>query len=460
MDRKNRKKLLIISAAVAAAVIVGTTIAKGQNTEADESATLRLREYTAEVGDLTAGIDAEGRLFATKVAHYFDTAVPIGKLYVETGDSVRKGDRIADISEDVMDKKLSELKDNLKKAEIVLEEANNAKSLFIMNAQKTQQNTADESFAAYAQKIIPLQNKKDDLQIQKSQADAALQDVNKQISEQKNQGIPETAPGFIELEAKKKELEDQITSLDTQLAATESAIAEQNTQRDNAVQLQEKNASFNRKTDTLQIDNLNNAIETAQLNVDALRKQVDSLQTQMESKTLFAQIDGVVMSVGYKTGEEAIPNVPVAQIGNTSKMTATIWVDENDIGNITEGQTIEFNVTAFQDEPVGGKVVSRELIPDAQDTEGRYKVYASIDPNDYELLEGMTCSVKFIVKQIQGVLTLSNKAIILKDGKQFVQMKNEDGSLRELEITTGFSDGRSSEVTSGLSAGDIVVKEG
>jgi len=35
-----------------------------------------------------------------------------------------------------------------------------------------------------------------------------------------------------------------------------------------------------------------------------------------------------------------------------------------------------------------------------------------------------------------------------------------DGSHEEREIKTGFSDGRTSEVTSGLSAGEIVVVAG
>ena len=35
---------------------------------------------------------------------------------------------------------------------------------------------------------------------------------------------------------------------------------------------------------------------------------------------------------------------------------------------------------------------------------------------------------------------LWNKAITLKDGKQVVNLRQKDGTLKELEITTGFSD--------------------
>ena len=89
-----------------------------------------------------------------------------------------------------------------------------------------------------------------------------------------------------------------------------------------------------------------------------------------------------------------------------------------------------------------------------------YEVIISLDEDDPELLEGMTCNVKFILKKVENVLTLANKAITLREGKQYVTVKLPDGSHEEREIKTGFSDGRISEVTDGLSDGDIVVVAG
>ena len=41
-----------------------------------------------------------------------------------------------------------------------------------------------------------------------------------------------------------------------------------------------------------------------------------------------------------------------------------------------------------------------------------------------------------------------------------VKIKREDGTIEDVEITTGFSDGRVSEIKNGLSEGDIVVVGG
>ena len=72
----------------------------------------------------------------------------------------------------------------------------------------------------------------------------------------------------------------------------------------------------------------------------------------------------------------------------------------------------------------------------------------------------MTTNAQFILKEVKDVLILSNKSIKLKDGNQVVNVKNEDGTLREVTIQTGFSDGRNSEVLSGLKEGDTVVVGG
>ena len=107
-----------------------------------------------------------------------------------------------------------------------------------------------------------------------------------------------------------------------------------------------------------------------------------------------------------------------------------------------------------------GTVSFINLKPNGQGSSVNYSVMVEISGNDLKLLEGMTVSAQFIVKDVKDVLTLSNKAITLKDGKQFVQVKQDDGTLKEVEITTGFSDGKISEIVSGLSEGDTVVVGG
>ena len=121
---------------------------------------------------------------------------------------------------------------------------------------------------------------------------------------------------------------------------------------------------------------------------------------------------------------------------------------------------MDLTLDAYGDRKFKGKVLSRSLVPVKDSSPVSYLVNVSITPEDAELLAGMTTNVQFIIKQEKDVLQLSNKAISVENGKQYVQMQNEDGTLRKVEIETGFSDGKVSEITRGLSEGDVAVVEG
>lgn len=54
------------------------------------------------------------------------------------------------------------------------------------------------------------------------------------------------------------------------------------------------------------------------------------------------------------------------------------------------------------------------------------------------------------------MLTLSNKAITLENGRQYVLVRDEKGELVRKPVTTGFSDGRVSEILDGLSENEVV----
>ena len=79
---------------------------------------------------------------------------------------------------------------------------------------------------------------------------------------------------------------------------------------------------------------------------------------------------------------------------------------------------------------------------------------------DLDLLySGMTGEVTFVTKELNGVLYVSNKAIIYENGRSYVNMKNSDGTMKRVAVTTGFSNGTYVEIREGLQPGDTVYIE-
>lgn len=69
----------------------------------------------------------------------------------------------------------------------------------------------------------------------------------------------------------------------------------------------------------------------------------------------------------------------------------------------------------------------------------------------------MKAYATIILKEKTDVLTLSNKAIALENGHQYVLVRNENGKLVQKQVVTGFSDGRVSEILDGLTENEVVV---
>lgn len=76
-----------------------------------------------------------------------------------------------------------------------------------------------------------------------------------------------------------------------------------------------------------------------------------------------------------------------------------------------------------------------------------------------DIYEGMSCTVDLVSERVDDVLIIPKRAITTQGDKNYVNVKQEDGTSLQQEVTLGFTDGSSYEVTSGLEEGDIVLIE-
>ena len=205
---------------------------------------------------------------------------------------------------------------------------------------------------------------------------------------------------------------------------------------------------------------MDQSIQLASMEVEKIQKEISKVKELSENNTLVSDVDGIVTSLGYTPNTMTSTDKPVVTIGTLDMVTAVIGVSQNDVNKLEEGQVVQLEVNAYPGEKLMAKVKSINYVPSNEGGSVVYKVTVELDSTERALLEGMTVNAKFIIKEVKDVLILSNKAITLVDGKQMVKVKREDGTIEDVEITTGFSDGRVSEIKNGLSEGDIVVVGG
>ncbi|PKM51681.1 MAG: hypothetical protein CVV02_05270 [Firmicutes bacterium HGW-Firmicutes-7] len=268
--------------------------------------------------------------------------------------------------------------------------------------------------------------------------------------------------------------EEKIASLNEQIKQANEDLNDVTLDRDNQkealddlehtrgeqVNQENSNQSAQNKIDGLMLAGLDNAIENAKVEVGKIQSDIEEAKAILKNPVLMAKVDGVITAVNFSEGDEVPTGKSVVTIGEDGEKSVVTQISQEDISTVEVGQIVEMYFLAFSDVALKGKVLSKSYVPTSGSDSVIYKVTIVPDEADVELLEGMTCNVKFILKRVEHVLTLSNKAISLQDGRQYVTVLLSDGSHEQREIITGFSDGRVSEVKSGLSDGDIVVVKG
>ncbi|MEN8077813.1 efflux RND transporter periplasmic adaptor subunit [Clostridioides difficile] len=452
-----------IAIVLATTLVIGTTsyvyINSTKNNKEDSQLVSREREYIVKRGDITAGTTGSGVLKFEQTTQNFGEPVQIDEVFVKEGQEVKKGDKIASVSEKFINDKLKELNSQLEQAKSSLNSANNSKQAAILTQNKSWQDTVQSSKDQYESQRSSIVNNINSLNEKINGLNTKINEIKKQIEElsQNAAGNDEQIQG---LKVEQGSVEMEKSSVESELNAANSSLKSLDSDRNKQVQQESQSKASDDKINLLSNSGLNDAITNAQKEVDKINEEISKVNKLKENSILYAEADGIILALNYASGATTMPEQPVVAIGKGDKVTAEVTISQNDITKIEAGQEVKLSVTAFADEKFTGKVTSLNLKPNTQGNSTNYSVTVEVDKSDYKLLDGMTASAQFIVKEVKDIIMLSNKAITLKDGKEIVNIKQEDGIRKEVEITTGFSDGKNTEIISGLSEGDIVVVGG
>ncbi|CCO08163.1 efflux RND transporter periplasmic adaptor subunit [Desulforamulus hydrothermalis] len=186
--------------------------------------------------------------------------------------------------------------------------------------------------------------------------------------------------------------------------------------------------------------------------------EVKMAKENLEDTILYAPVDGVVLNLAKKAGESLTDEDDFATIHENKVIKAVTKVIEYDIGQIKVGQKVYVSVEALPDKKFTGQVTKINALPE-QDSSGlvNYSVEVTIKDPDAELKDGMTCTVTFVQKEVKNCLIVPYKAVRMVNGQQVVTVLDERGQSSERPIKTGFTDGSSVEVVSGLQVNETVI---
>lgn len=192
--------------------------------------------------------------------------------------------------------------------------------------------------------------------------------------------------------------------------------------------------------------------------LEQAQAQVENLKIQISKATLLAPISGVVTKQDAKVGEIVLANTPIVSFISESQFEIEADVPEADIAKIKPGDIASVTLDAYGNDVVfQGKVVSIDPAEKIIEGVATYKIKVQFLEKDERVKSGMTANIDITGEKKEGVVAISQRAIIAKNGDKFVNIL-EGEKISEKKIITGFrgSDGFI-EVVEGIKEGDKII---
>ncbi|MBU1123357.1 HlyD family efflux transporter periplasmic adaptor subunit [Patescibacteria group bacterium] len=172
----------------------------------------------------------------------------------------------------------------------------------------------------------------------------------------------------------------------------------------------------------------------------------------LEDFELRAPFDGIIRRIDFQVGDNLLADANETKyiiMENPEYLIVTLQLDQVDIIHIKEGQRASITFDAMPDKTLDGVVDFINTTPVEQSGVVSYEVDVALDKTDETILSGMTASVEIETDSKLDVLVVPNLALQRQGERAFVT--TEDGS--SVQIETGITDGRFTEVISGIAEG-------
>lgn len=161
-------------------------------------------------------------------------------------------------------------------------------------------------------------------------------------------------------------------------------------------------------------------------------------------------------SSSSSSGSSTSGGSTVLVLGNFSQLSVVTQVNEIDIPKIKVGQNATVTLDAFPNQTYVGQVENVDSVGTTSSGVVTYNVYISLVEPPSSIKPGMTASVAIQTARRDNVITVPTTAIQTSNGTSYVQvLKNNQATT--VQVTTGISDDTNTEITSGLSEGDVVI---
>jgi HlyD family secretion protein len=224
------------------------------------------------------------------------------------------------------------------------------------------------------------------------------------------------------------------------------------------------------------------AVEAGKYQVQSAQAGLQQTQENLSRTRLYAPMDGIISKLNVEKGEKVVGTAQMAgtelvTVADFKEMELKIEVGENEVLQISKGDTALIEVDAYLGEEILGLVnqvaYSSNALIDQQVT--KFEVKITLIKSSYEKLiteerllpfrPGMSATAEVITQRKDHILCVPIQCVTLRDlneeddfeEKTPVVFVHKDGQVFLKEVTTGIQDDTYIEILDGIEEGEEVV---
>ncbi len=399
-------------------------------------------------GSLVISASGSGRVIpAVEISLGFEKEGRIQEIFVQVGDKVKKGDKLASLVS-------AESSDSLALA------VSNAE-LAVLQAQQALDELYEQAEKELAQAKVDLLSAQEELN--DLLEDRLQMDLQIRCSEETINDYRRTYNAAYKMFRQNPNSVTQL-AVDTALAQlnwcnaeyTEAEIAEMDAQ---VALAQAEVNELQRKVDRLQNGPDPTEVALAEAELANAKAQLKLAQEEMETQYLVAPMDGIILEVDAQVGS-IVGTGSIITLASLIPPTLEVYVDETDLNSVGVGYEVEVVFDALPDQTFRGRVIRVDPSLSTVDNVSAVRAIVQLDEASFAkpqvLPIGLQASVEVIQSQAENVLLVPVEALReISEGKYAV-MVIENGTPKLRPVEVGLMDLTYAEILSGLSEGEVV----
>jgi membrane fusion protein, macrolide-specific efflux system len=213
-------------------------------------------------------------------------------------------------------------------------------------------------------------------------------------------------------------------------------------------------------------------VEQAKIDFELKRDELVTLEESIAKAKITAPISGEVVAVYNKKGDMSKAYESVATVADLSQLTVVASITPEDLKKVAVGMEVTADINtagqqkgkvkqlpnpnkANQNQNNGGYYYGGQDAPQ-KETIDQYLV-VELDKMPENVSRGTQLSVEIVVQKKENAITIPPAALRTMTGRNYVQVVDDKGAKREVDVEVGMQNSTSVEILKGLTPGQKVV---